>query len=151
MTLADLYSIARNPANSSHSLGSQLPPLPQRVKGHPTPYLTRDEIEILLAPLCARSEWNVKFRLPSNSEQDRTAVSDCGCAPNDLPSQVCRSRSGTRLTSKPSFQGELPFLINTYHFSSIQTADDFLADVKLLSDVGEFVSNHSFLSLTSLS
>ncbi|KAJ2936796.1 hypothetical protein H1R20_g310, partial [Candolleomyces eurysporus] len=46
--------------------------------------------------------------------------------------------------------GELPFLINTYHFSSIQTADDFLADAKLLSDVGEFHHYDSY-SLTPTS
>ena len=150
MTLADLYSVARNPASSTHGFGSRLPPLPQRVKGYPTSYLISHEIESLLSPLCSRSGWKVEFRLPSDSEPERTALSGCGCAPKDLSPQVCQSQFSPSLSYSRPPQKELPFLINTYHFSSIETADGFLSDAKLLSDVGEFVSHHSFISPADL-
>lgn len=98
LTLADLYNFARNPTSASYSFGSQLPALPQRVKGYPTPCLTQDEIEAVLSPLCARSSWGVDFRLPSDSEPERTALSDCGCAPDEALSQVCPWQSGSCLS-----------------------------------------------------
>ncbi|KAF6763316.1 hypothetical protein DFP72DRAFT_841424 [Ephemerocybe angulata] len=121
-TLAALYKVAKNPETATHDTTSHLPPLPPRAKGHPTPWLNEADTESHLKPLTESTKWTLEHRLPTEEEQDRI-MSECGCSPGEAPKAQTE---------------KLAFLKNTYDFPSIEAADSFLADVKILSDVGEF-------------
>ncbi|KAH6906371.1 hypothetical protein BKA70DRAFT_1429059 [Coprinopsis sp. MPI-PUGE-AT-0042] len=113
--LSMTYTMAKD---GKLAMGMGLTALPERVKGYPTPCLTRAEIEQYLPPLLNRG-WQLEWR----SREPSTSEEDCNCG----PAQVAPGE-------------ETPYLVGRYHFlaGDKEAVDRFLADVKLLSDVGEF-------------
>ncbi|KAH6906370.1 hypothetical protein BKA70DRAFT_1151109 [Coprinopsis sp. MPI-PUGE-AT-0042] len=123
-----VYMLAKNGEISLREMG--LPVLPERVEGDPAPCLTRAEIEKYLPPLLQRG-WILEWRSREASTlEDR----------NGSPAQVSHGVETSVNAAKGAPGEETPYLVSRYQFLTEDegAVDDYLADIKLLSEVGEF-------------
>ncbi|TFK21897.1 hypothetical protein FA15DRAFT_696071 [Coprinopsis marcescibilis] len=125
--LLALYRLAQDPAKTKCP---ELPTLPPRAKGYPTPCLTRPEIQELLIPVVEHG-WTVEFKLPEDkTTQSENDEPDCGCGHSSADTPHVR---------------ELPFLVRRYRFNSPTGIQEYLSDVRNISNIGE---NHHYDSYT---